>query len=269
MSSNLKANTYRKYRATLGFRVGEIANKNVTDSSIAKDQIIQFDGTFVKVNDNEYKAPGLVQAINGGWLVDADKPHKEKSKPVVRDEVSRPLGSEQKEPRVRYEITVDDYDFDAHWQKKQSMLNEINSVEMLEEIVERESGKTKDRAQKRLDEVKNEISEVGREKLKTGVSVDADDDIGLMNAINNDEPMERSSYIQTPAGRKKKAKMEREAYEEEKKDLNRSSKKAPSEKKKTEIKRDESLIEGSASGVKERTKPTNKRNRSQRSTETN
>ena len=60
------AGTFRSFRATVRFHLGKI------QQDVMKDDVVEFDGTTLKLGGNTHALPELRSAIKAGWLTPVD-----------------------------------------------------------------------------------------------------------------------------------------------------------------------------------------------------
>jgi len=247
-----KTGQFLQLRATRSFHIGEIAKKfSGAQSDIREGEILEFDGEFCIFRGTKYHTPGLKGAVKLDWLVSPSSGYEKPATPVVRDEVSRPLGSKKEEPRVVYTgLKLEDYDFNAHWQVRKKMIEQIDSVDVLNKILQKETKKFLPYIEKRIAEVETALTKTKRDRIGA-VPVEGDTTLDLMKALDEDViEINRDQIIQTPTGKKVRKPLQRDVMEQHEVSRPTAKKKNAKEKKTTEIKRDDAMIEGNASATR-------------------
>jgi len=249
---------FKKYRATRSFHIGEIAKSRTgAQSDIRENEELEFNGEFCVFRGTQYKTPGLKGAIDLKWLIPSKSDYKPPKIPVVRDEVSRPLGSDEKELEVEYTgLTLEEYDFSAHWRTRQKLLFEVDSPDVLRDILEQETEKFKPHAEKRLAELEAEIAKSSHSKI--GAIELSDDHKEMMKTLNEEAEVQelprnelKSKSYQTPKGKKTRKPLQRDVMEQEEKVRPSAKPKGKKAKKDLKLRRDSELVEGDASAVRE------------------
>lgn len=254
------ADGFQEYRATRTFHIGEISKVATgAQSDIREGEIIEFNGEFCVFRGNRYKAPGLRGAIQEKWLVARNEEFSTPIIPIIRDEVSRPRKSQKEEPAIVFKgLTLKDYNFKLHWKKREKLIQKMDNPEVLKEILKQESGAMVGVIEARLKEVEKQLETTKREQIKkTPIQLDADDTLGLIQALNDGSEIvelteeQKSKVFQTPNGKKIRKPLQRDVMEHEEKPSDVGVKKIVKSKKEPKIEKDTSLIEGSASNIRE------------------
>lgn len=240
----------KKYRATRSFHIGEIAKlKTGSQSDIREGEEIDFDGEFCVFRGKEYKTPGLKGAIELKWLVQTGEDYVEARIPVVRDEVSRPRKSTEKEPQVKFSgLTLKDYDFNAHWRSRQKQLMEIDDPEVLRKIYEKETEKFLPYIEKRIAELESQIESSSHKQIGA-IGVENTDELfdAVAGEVWNSTEEEKSKTYQSPKGKKVRKPMKRDAMEEHEMKRPSAEPKEKKAKKSTKLRREVDNVEGEAS----------------------
>lgn len=264
---NFTEGKFVQLRATRSFHIGEIAKKfSGVQSDIREGETIEFDGEFCVFRGEKYKTPGLKGAVKLDWLVTVDSGYETPAVPVVRDEVSRPLGSQKEEPRVVYTgLKLEEYDFNAHWQVRKKMIDQIDDLDVLNTILSKETKKFASHIEKRIAEVESALVKSKRERIGA-VPVEGDTATDLLKALDEEvTEISRDQIIQTPTGKKKRKALQRDVMEQNEVSRPTAKKKGGEKKAKTEIGRDDSLIEGNASATRQVSRKKGRANRASRS----